>query len=628
MPIVEAQSSNSTHRTVQGDFIVSTTPIGDHALLSDCHTAALVDRAGSVVWWCAPGFDSPSVFAALLDDDAGHFMIKPAGIYDVVRSYRPGSLVLDTRFICAAGEIVLTDALAMAPGMRGHDLGKDSPGVLLRNARCVEGEVEVRIQFVPRTEYGLSTPIIARTSGGVSAESGPVTLALHSSVDLEITEKRDRAGATVKLGAGDEISLALRYGSTWGTPLETDLEKSVPDLIEDTTESWRSWSAQHQRYDGPYAEEVNLAGRVLQGLTYTPTGAIVAAPTTSLPETVGGGRNWDYRFAWIRDASFTLDALWVAACPDEEQHFFTFLTAAASSVYHRDQLQVMFGIRGERILNEQELPWLSGWADSRPVRVGNGAWNQRQNDVYGELLAAAHRLRDQIPFEQEPKLQRMLIALAELAALVWERPDQGIWEMRAEPKHHLYSKLMCWVALDRAIDMSDVLDAGQRVRFWKEKREEIEQAILDRAWSEEVGAFTQSFGSPVVDASALVVPIVGFLPPDDHRVLSTIRVVEQELMGESGIVSRYRAPDGLAGEEGGFLLCTFWLAHAHALAGNTVRAREIVTAASELANDLGLLSEEVDPSSGALLGNFPQALSHIGLVNAAWAIGEAERQRA
>jgi GH15 family glucan-1,4-alpha-glucosidase len=606
---------------------VNTTPIGDHGLLSDCHTAALVDKAGSVVWWCPPSFDSPSVFAALLDDDAGHFTIKPVDIIDVTRAYGPDSLVLDTRFSCHGGELVLTDALAMAPGIRGHDLGKDSPGVLLRTARCVEGGVELRIEVVPRTEYGLSTPIVSRDGRVVRAESGPVTLTLRSSADLEISEKRDRADGTVKLGAGDRVSFALQYGSSWRTWPESTHEDSVPDMIEDTTESWRSWSAQHQRYDGPYADEVNLAGRVLQGLTYAPTGAIVAAPTTSLPETVGGGRNWDYRFAWIRDASFTLDALWVAACPDEEQHFFSFLTTSASSVYHRDQLQVIFGIRGERILNEQELPWLSGWSDSRPVRIGNGAWNQRQNDVYGELLAAAHRLRDQIPFEREPRLQRMLIAMADLAASVWDQPDQGIWEMRDEPKHHLYSKLMCWVALDRAIDMADILDAGRRVGSWQQQRDEIEQAILDQAWNEEVGAFTQSFGSPVVDASALVLPIVGFLPPDDPRVLSTIRVVEEELMDESGIVARYRAPDGLAGEEGGFLLCTFWLAHAHALAGNTVRAREVVTHASNLANDLGLLSEEVDPSSGALLGNFPQALSHIGLVNAAWAIGQAEQQR-
>jgi alpha,alpha-trehalase len=607
---------------------LSRTPIGDHALLSDCHSAALVDKTGSVVWWCVPRFDSPSVFAAILDDEAGHFTIKPGRIQDVTRSYRPESLVLDTRFTCSNGEIVLSDALAMAPGTRGHDLGRYSPLILLRSARCLSGEVDIEIEFVPRTEYGLSTPIVSRTSRGIEAESGPVTLALHSSIDLAISEKLDQASGTARLKAGDQVSFAVRYGSTWQTTYEPVAAESVRALIDDTAEAWQSWSAQHQRYEGPFADEVDLAGLVLQGLTYTPTGAIVAAPTTSLPETVGGMRNWDYRFTWVRDASFTLDALWVAACPDEEQHFFNFLTTAASSVYHRDQLQIMFGIRGERILDEHELPWLRGWFESRPVRVGNGAWSQRQNDVYGELLAAAHRLRDQIRFEQEPGLQRMLVAVADLAASVWEQPDQGIWEMRDEPRHHLHSKLMCWVALDRAIDMSHALDAEERVSPWESKRDEIARIILDKAWNEELGAFTQSFGSTALDASALVIPIVGFLPPEDHRVLSTIRVIEQELMDESGFVSRYNGPDGLAGEEGGFLLCTFWLAHAHALAGNTARAREIVATVSGFANDLGLLSEEVDPSTGSLLGNFPQALSHIGLVNAAWAIAEAERSRA
>jgi len=604
--------------------VMSETPIGDHALLSDCHTAALVDKAGSVVWWCAPRFDSPSVFAGILDDDAGHFTVRPVGIREVARSYLTETLVLETHAGCEDGEAILTDALAMAEGVRGHDLGRESPHLLLRHARCVRGEVDIEIEFVPRTEYGLSTPIVSRVGGDLIAASGPVTLVLHSDVDLEISETRDRAWGTVKLRPGDDISFAVKYNSSWDTAPPPIDAGSVRESLDDTTEAWQSWSAQHQRYEGPFAKQVHLAGRVLQGLTYVPTGAIVAAPTTSLPETVGGERNWDYRFSWVRDASFTLDALWVAACPDEEQHFFGFLTAAASSVYHRDQLQVMFGIQGERILNEYELPWLSGWHDSQPVRVGNGAWSQRQNDVYGELLTAAHRLRDRLDFESAD-LRRMLTATTELAASVWTEPDQGIWEMRDGPRHHLHSKLMCWAALDRAIDMADLLQAGDDVHRWKSTRDEISEAILERAWDNDVGAFTQSFESANLDASALVIPIVGFLPADDPRVLSTIRAIEAKLMGTSGLVARYEGPDGLDGEEGSFLLCTFWLAHAHALAGNLARAREILTNAAGFANDLGLLAEEVDPGTGALLGNFPQALSHIGLVNAAWAIAEAER---
>lgn len=605
---------------------MSKTPIGDHALLSDCHSAALVDKAGSVVWWCVPRFDSPSVFAGLLDDDAGHFTVRPKGIREVARSYRMESLVLETHLVCEDGEAILTDALAMGDGVRGHDLGQESPHMLLRHARCVEGEVGIEVEFMPRAEYGLSTPIISRVDGGLIAQSGPVTLVLHTDVDLEINESRDRAWGTAKLRPGDDVSFAAKFNSSWKSAPPPVDAGSVPEAIDDTTEAWRSWSAQHQRYDGPFADQVHLAGRVLQGLTYVPTGAIVAAPTTSLPETVGGGRNWDYRFSWVRDASFTLNALWVAACPDEEQEFFRFLTTAASSVYHRDQLQVMFGIQGERILNEYGLPWLRGWHDSQPVRVGNAAWSQRQNDVYGELLTAAHRLRERIDFDRAD-IRRMLIATTELAASVWSEPDQGIWEMRDEPRHHLHSKLMCWAALDRAIDMADVLHAGDQVDRWKTTSEEIRRAILERAWDDDEGAFTQSFESSNLDASALVIPIVGFLPADDPRVLSAIRAIEAKLMDGSGLVARYEGPDGLEGEEGGFLLCTFWLAHAHALAGNVDRAREVLANAAGFANDLGLLAEEIDPGTGAMLGNFPQALSHIGLVNAAWAIGEAERSQ-
>lgn len=535
-----------------------------------------------MVWWCVPRFDSPSVFAGLLDDRAGHFTIRPAGIADVTRIYRPESLVLETRFVCDDGELVLSDALAMAPGVRGHDLGRDSPHMLLRNARCVRGGVDVEVEFVPRTEYVLSTPVVSRTGREIAAGSGPVTLMLDTDFDLEINEARDGASGTAKLLSGDEIAFAVRYGSSWAPAPEPIEPGSVSAAIDDTAEAWRSWAAEHQRYDGPYADEVHLAGRVLQGLTYVPTGAIVAAPTTSLPETPGGARNWDYRFSWVRDASFTLDALWVAACPDEEHHYFRFLTTAASSVYHRDQLQVVFGIQGERILNEHELPWLRGWHDSRPVRGGQRGL--------------------------EPTSKRRL----------WGAARRRLHALASDP---------VGLALDRAVEMSPGLDEGDRVDHWRSKRDEIREVILERAWNDDVGAFTQSFGSSHLDAAALVIPIVGFLPPDDSRVSSTVRAIEADLTDESGLVARYRGPDGLRGDQGAFLLCTFWLAQAHALAGNTARAREVFTTAAGFANDLGLLSEEVDPGTGSLLGNFPQALSYIGLVNAAWAIGEAERSQ-
>jgi alpha,alpha-trehalase len=374
---------------------------------------------------------------------------------------------------------------------------------------------------------------------------------------------------------------------------------------------------------GPYADLVKLSGRVLQGLTFQPTGAIVAAPTTSLPEAIGGERNWDYRYAWVRDASLTLRALWIAACPDESSSFLGFLTKAASSVYGRRSIQIMFGVRGERDLSERELPWLSGWRNSRPVRVGNGAWTQEQRDVYGEFLDAVHTLRvggGDVPQQQ----RRFLTTLAERAAAGWREPDQGIWEIRGEPRHFVHSKLMSWLALDRAIDMAPDIGAADAVPRWTATREEIRAAIERDGWNERVGAFTQSFGSSDLDASCLLIPLVGFLPPDDPRVLSTIEVIERDLSDERGLILRYRSNDGLGGSEGSFLICTFWLAEAAARAKRVDLARTIFERAIGHANDLGLLAEEVDTETGELLGNFPQAFSHVGLVNAAWALAEAE----
>jgi GH15 family glucan-1,4-alpha-glucosidase len=357
----------------------------------------------------------------------------------------------------------------------------------------------------------------------------------------------------------------------------------------------------------------------------------VAAATTSLPETVGGSRNWDYRFTWVRDASLTLEALWVAACPDEAYKFFDFLTGAAlSQVRSGTDLQIMFGIGGEHDLTERTLPHLEGWRDSRPVRVGNGAWDQRQIDVYGELLGAAYRLKDQLDdIDDDTKL--FLVACADTAAAHWVEKDQGIWEVRGEAQAFLYSKVMCWVALDRAIAMADKIDASSKVDAWKQAREEIFETVVRDGWSDTAGAFTQYVGSDALDASNLMMPIVGFLPADDPRMLATIEAVEARLTDERGLVYRYRTEegvDGLAGEEGTFLLCTFWLAQALAMAGKVERAEAVFGRAVAFANDVDLLAEEVDAGTGELLGNFPQAFSHIGLVNAAWAISEARARAA
>jgi GH15 family glucan-1,4-alpha-glucosidase len=366
---------------------------------------------------------------------------------------------------------------------------------------------------------------------------------------------------------------------------------------------------------------------VLKALTFAPSGAVVAAATTSLPEGVGGERNWDYRYSWVRDASFTMEALWVAACPDEADDFFAFMcTAAASGVGAEQALQIMFGVGGEHDLSERALGHLEGWRGSRPVRVGNGAWEQEQVDVYGELLSAASRLTDQL-HNVDADTRAFLGSLADAAAVRWREPDQGIWEVRGDPQHFLYSKVMCWVALDRAIAMAGLIGGASRVQHWERTRDEIAETVVRDGWSDAAGAFTQYVGTDALDASNLMLPIVGFLPASDPRVLATIEAIDERLTDDRGLVYRYRTEagvDGLAGEEGTFLLCTFWLAQALAMADRVDRAREVFERAVRYVNDVGLLAEEIDPTTGELLGNFPQAFSHIGLVNAAWAISEAE----
>jgi len=348
-----------------------------------------------------------------------------------------------------------------------------------------------------------------------------------------------------------------------------------------------------------------------------------------LPEGIGGERNWDYRFSWVRDASFTMEASWVAACPDEAVDFFAFMTTAgATSAGAERGLQIMFGIGGEHDLTERTLPHLRGWRESRPVRIGNGTWNQQQIDVYGELLAAAHRLVDQLA-DIDEDTRSFVVGLADTATVRWRETDQGIWEVRGEPRHFLYSKVMCWVALDRAIKLAPLMGANGKVGEWKHAKDEIWETVVADGWSDTTGAFTQSFGSEALDASNLMLPIVGFLPADDPRMLGTIDAIDERLTDERGLVYRYLTEDGvdgLAGGEGTFLLCTFWLAQALALAGRVERARAVFERAVGYVNDVGLLAEEVDPETGELFGNFPQAFSHIGLVNAAWAISEAERR--
>jgi GH15 family glucan-1,4-alpha-glucosidase len=608
---------------------MSSTAIADHAFLSDRHSCALIDRAGSVEWLCFPRFDGPSVFARLLDDDAGHWQVAPEPEWTATRRYAGRSLALETTFRTTNGELVLTDALGLGPDNGGHRLGTDVPHALVRRLACTSGEIDVAVDYRPRPEYGLIVPLLSRVDGGVAARGGADWLVLTLPGDVTVHEGRARA--VLHLTAGDVVHLALQR-STLGdaVPAHVWPQDELAELLDRTLAAWESWCDLHQAYEGPWRDLVHVSGRVLQGLSYQPSGAIVAAGTTSLPEGVGGERNWDYRYAWVRDASFTMEALWVAACPDEAEDFFAFMTTAgAGGVGPAESLQIMFGVGGEHDLSERTLPHLRGWRESRPVRVGNGAWNQQQVDVYGELLGAAARLSEQTPRLDE-ETRSFLRACADTAAVRWHDRDQGIWEVRGEPQHFLYSKVMCWVALDRAIALAPRLKCEDRVDEWKHVREEIADAVLERGWNDEAGAYTQSFGSTALDASNLMLPIVGFLPADDPRMLATIDAIAERLTDDRGLVYRYRTEegvDGLAGEEGTFLLCTFWLAQALALAGQVDRAREVFERAASFVTDLGLLAEEVDPETGELLGNIPQAFSHIGLVNAAWAIDQAERAR-
>ncbi|HSS08416.1 MAG TPA: glycoside hydrolase family 15 protein, partial [Acidimicrobiales bacterium] len=558
--------------------------------------------------------------------EAGHWSIRAVGAAETTRRYLDMTMVLETTYRTPTGTLVVVDALAMGTGNRGHDLGKDAPHLLLRRATCVEGEVEVEVEYAPRPEYGLIQPLLDTSDGGLVAIGGSDVLVLSWPSALDVSGST--ASGRFSLRHGDTACFALHHckraepgkAGVWS-------QSEIAERMEDTILAWVSWSELHQAYEGPWRDLVHQSGRVLQALSFQPSGAICAAATTSLPETSGGDRNWDYRYAWVRDASYTIEALWVAACPDEANEFFDYIsTSAASSVSYGADLQIMFGIGGERDLTERELPHLPGWRNSAPVRVGNGAWCQRQVDVYGELLNSLYRLSDQIT-ELTPATKRFLVQLADAAARRWDEKDQGIWEVRGEPRHFVYSKLMCWVALERAVALSDRLDASDRVAEWKETQDKIHQAITTRGWSDRANAFTQSFGSDDLDASNLMIPVVGCLPADDPRVLATIDAIEERLTDDRGLVYRYRAHDGLEGEEGTFLFCTFLLAQALAMAGRPERARDVFERAAAFVNDVGLLSEEVDPTSGELLGNFPQAFSHIGLVNAAWAISQAQRLR-
>jgi len=607
------------------DTVGGSRPIASYGLLSDCNTAALAGNDGSIDWFCLPRFDGPAVFARVLDPDAGHWSIRPAGEFTTERRYLPNSLVLETTFMTDSGTVRLLDALAFVEGQRGHDLGLDAPRELLRLVVGVSGSVDLVMELAPRPEYGLVRPLFRQTEDGGRTFGGPNQIVVRAGSPTEIDHSTMRAAFTVC--AGDEVGFSLRWSPVESTGREPTTPDGVALRIADTAEGWRSWENEHDIYEGPRRELVRFSSRVLKALTYRPTGAIVAAPTTSLPETVGGERNWDYRYSWIRDASLTLQALYIGSCSDEVENFVSFMTSSAGGgAGAENSLQIMYGIGGEHDLTERSLEHLRGWRDSAPVRVGNGAWSQTQLDVYGELLDALHLYHEQLG-ELHPEIQHFVAELADAAANRWEEKDQGMWEMRGDALHHLSSKVLCWTALDRAVKLVPVLGSHARVEEWAAERDRIREAILTRGWSDAKHAYAQSFDSDELDAAQLLMPLVGFLPATDERMRSTIKAIAEELT-QDGLVLRYRSdegqnPDGLTGEEGTFTICSFWLVSALAMAGELERAEALFDQLVGYANDLGLLAEEIDVTNGEQLGNFPQAFSHIGLITAASEIDKA-----
>jgi GH15 family glucan-1,4-alpha-glucosidase len=585
--------------------------ISAYAFLSDCQTAALVSSAGSIDWYCPGRFDAPAVFARLLDPAGGHWSIRPQAAAVAERDYLSDTLVLRTVFRTAQGAVCLTDALAFAPGARGHQIGARSPQVILRRVEGLAGHVELELACAPRFEYGLTAPHVAVDSAGATLTAGVLELRLLTRCPLEVTDASVTARFTLR--AGETLDFALVSRQVYGEGEPPPWAEDVGAALEDTIAGWRSWAAEHQGYDGLYQTEVRRSALVLQGLTYQPSGAIVAAATTSLPEVPGGEANWDYRFAWLRDLSLTLRALWVAACPTEVTRYIDWLVQALGSGLDPEQdVQIMFGLAGERDLAEHTLPHLRGFADSAPIRVGNDAWRQPQLDVLGEVLDVIYLFRDMLDLA-DGRLRRLAIALANQAAARWPEPDAGMWEARDRKRHYLSSKLLCWVALDRAVKLAPRLGAEAQAAGWSAARAAVRAAIVDEGWNEAVGAYTGAFGSDRLDASVLLMPLVEFVPATDPRMRATIETIAREL-APHGPVQRW------AGDPNGFLLCTYWLVECLARAGEWARARALFEQTTAHASALGLMAEMVDPATGVQWGNTPQAFSHIGLINAAWCL--------
>ncbi len=597
-------------------------PIADYAFLSDCETVALVAPGGNVEWMCLPRVDSPSVFGSMLDRDAGSFRLGPAGIaVPASRRYLPGTMVLETSWATGAGWVIVRDVLLIGNWHHERDRSHthrraptdyDADHVLLRTARCVNGEVEIMLDCEPVFDYGrrpagweYSTSTYHE--GVASAEGCDVKLRLTT--DLRVGFEGPRATARHRMKEGEQIYCALSW-SEHDPP--GDFDEAYRRLVW-TAHHWQHWLDRGNFPDHPWRTFLQRSALTLKGLTYAPTGALIAAATTSLPESPHGERNWDYRYSWIRDSTFMLWALYTLGFDWEANDFFYFIADVAGG---RENLQVMYGVGGERRLDEELLDHLAGYEGARPVRVGNDAYTQRQHDVWGALLDSVYlhtRSRDTLDERVWPILKRQV----EMAIENWREPDRGIWEVRGEPKHFTSSKIFCWAACDRGSRLAEVREDWEHVERWRAAADEIHVDICEHGVDDR-GVFVQHYDTTALDAALLLMPLLRFLPPEDERVRNTVFAISEEL-SENGLVLRYRTDetdDGLHGHEGSFLICSFWLVSAFCEIGELEHARTLCERLLGYASPLGLYAEEVDPRTGRHLGNFPQAFTHLALINA------------
>ena len=607
-------------------------PIADYAFLSNCHTGALIAPDGAIDWLCVPGFDSPSVFGTLLDREAGYFRLGPFGInHPTARVYEPGSNVLSTTWKTPSGWVVVRDALTMGPRESEDQVtphtrppaDDDADHLLVRTVRCLDGSVEMDLVCEPAFDYGRTPAEWTMVDGdrhAADATGAGQTIRLQTDLALGVEGSRVRARHV--LSAGEECFCALSWAEGLAAPV--DVEEAIR-RVDATTGFWRAWLGRARMPDHRWRDPIQRSALAIKGLTYMPTGATVAALTTSLPETPGGERNWDYRYTWMRDTTFTLQALHFLNLDWEADEFIQFVADLEPT--ETGALQIMYGIDGRRDLTESTRDDLSGYAGARPVRIGNGAFDQRQNDVFGAVLDSIllHTRRSQrLPRRLWPIVQSQ----ARCASEVWREPDQGIWEARGKPQHYVSSKLMGWVALDRASKLAEIRGDAELTTTWRDIADEIKADILANGVDER-GVLRQHYQTDALDASTLLAAIFGFLPATDERLHATVLAIADELT-EHGFVLRYRTDqtdDGLSGKEGTFLICSFWLVSALSIIGEDQRAQDLMERLLRIASPLGLFAEEFDVDTGRHLGNFPQAFSHLALIEAAARIIGAERIR-